>query len=152
MVFATVFGLLTVACGEKETTEDSWQDTTNRSFCFIPVDQWLPGTMWVPRLQYSSTPGDDWSWIQFRWTYDESRLGTSGPGEDCMDTLTFDDRTYSIFGKSDVSGEYSVVDSVVHLGVLKRAYQISADSMLLYGWHDCSYTQEMQIWLFTKIR
>ena len=69
-----------------------------------------------------------------------------------MDTAAFDDHTCTFYGvKNNWSSEYSVADSLVTIDNV-ILYQINSDSMIVYDWHDCSFTQDVQIWLFTKIR
>ena len=118
---------------------------------FIPIDQWLPGTMWVVQREYGSF-NESWNWLQFIQNYNAT-FGIT-PQEDCIDTLAFDNQYWHIFGAHNYSGEYCVVDSVVRFGPDSHGglYQISADSMIYFGWHDCSYTQDIQAWLFTKIQ
>lgn len=95
------------------------------------------------------------SWILFRESYNPNNFDEQF-GVYCSDTLAFGDGTFSLFGEKTTntySGEYSVADSLVFLASHElRLYQISADSLIFYGWHDCTFTQEIQSWLFTKIQ
>ena len=118
---------------------------------FIPIDQWLPGTMWVVQREYGSF-NESWNWLQFIQNYNAT-FGIT-PQEDCIDTLAFDNQYWHIFGAHNYSGEYCVVDSVVRFDPDSYGglYQISADSMIYFGWHDCSFTQEIQSWLFSRIQ
>ncbi len=117
----------------------------------IPIDQWLPGTMWVVQREYGSF-NESWNWLHFIQNYNAT-FGIT-PQEDCIDTLAFDNQYWHIFGAHNYSGEYCVVDSVVRFGPDSYGglYQISADSMIYFGWHDCSFTQEIQSWLFSRIQ
>ena len=156
-IASIALGLMAVAC-DKPTPTDSLNQPEDAStpqqveYSYIPVNEWLPGTHWVVKSQSVSDLPDNW--IQFRESYDPNRY-LEQFGANCTDTLTFDDGTFSLFGErttNTYSGEYSVVDSLVLLASPElRLYQISADSLIFYGWHDCTYTQDIQAWLFTKI-
>jgi hypothetical protein len=144
--------LVVMACSEKETsTRASGEQEPTPEYSFIPVEQWLPGTEWTVRRIYKKYGSCTGSWLQFRMAYDETQYGNA-PGDNCRDTIAFEEGTYSVFGRANYSHEYSVADSVVILG-FQRIYQISADSMIVYGWDDCNVTTDViKAWLFTKVR
>ena len=147
--------LVAMACSEKETsTGASGEQEPTLEYSFIPVEQWLPDTWWTVRRLYDDFSLGSSSWLHFRAIYDESKFGDA-PAENCRDTLAFEDGTYSFFGNQNYGGEYSVADSVVLLGVDggMRIFQVSADSMIVYGWDDCNMTTfVIKSWLFTRIQ
>ena len=158
---ALIAGCLMMMACEKQTTIDTHdslppsndQDQTEQiDFMFIAVDEWLPETQWTVRRMYHGFVDESYTWTQFRSLYDANRFGDL-VSPNCHDTIDFGDGTYTIYGDhtNDMNGDYSITDSVVSLGNIKL-FQINADSMIVYAWHDCSYTQDIQQWLFTRIQ
>ena len=145
--------LIAVACGkENGATDNSGVDSNDGpSYNFTDVAEWLPGTQWTVQRQYNGHIGEGVGWIQFRQSYDENGLGIM-ISDDCRDTMEFGDGTFTLFGpRGTTSGAYWVEDSLVYINSMPL-YQVSIDSMIVYGWHDCTYTADMQQWLFTKIQ
>lgn len=118
---------------------------------YIAVDEWLPETQWTVQRIYNGFFDEEYTWIQFRAVYNDNKLGDM-INDNCRDTISFGNGSYIIYGDqaTGIGGNYSVTDSVVSLGATKL-YQINADSMIVYNWHDCSFTEDIQQWLFTRI-
>lgn len=145
--------LIAAACGKEKGVDDTSgvvpDDST--SYNFIDVAEWLPGTQWTVQRMYYESFDEGTSWNRFRQAYDENLLGNM-ISDDCRDTIFFGNGTFSISGpRGTKNGDYIVEDSLVYINGMPL-YQVSIDSMIVYGWHDCTYTADMQQWLFTKIQ
>lgn len=148
--------IMTIACAKEKgmdstiTTGGGAVQTNETGRDFIETAEWLTETQWTVQRQYNEWIGEETSWIQFIRAYTENGLGNP-ISDGCRDTIYFGDGTYILFGpRGTISGEYRIEDSLVYISDMPL-YQVSIDSMIVCGWHDCTYTADMQQWLFTMI-
>lgn len=137
---------------------------TLAGYQFIPLEQYLLGE-WRLDPRYVTVSGDmDHGWTRFHDTYEMHVPGEEPACGNTEEGIVFDTAgniIYRVTGEEDFATAYAVSDSIVIQTVYPgeaelravRCFQISADSMAIYGYvPKCDYLCMVQAYLFLRVR
>lgn len=130
----------------------SGEDSTLSAYTFIPIDAWLPGTVWVSNSIVANPMTDKGLQANREYLLPMRANWTDNIGPACADTIHFENSDIQHLPYPGRQLTYSVRgDSVAVVGEA-LIYQLSADTLVMYNWpHLCSFTMEVQSAMYVKI-